>query len=75
MRLAKEAGETDLIDDVLAEKKPKKGTLDIDLDRGPKSTGSKSSLGEKPADEWFARFEGLKLLRRRFTSLTAQAQV
>lgn len=77
VRLAKEAGETDIIDDVLAEKKPRKGTLDIDidLDRGPKSASGKSSLEEKPADNWFARFEGMKLLRRRFTSLNSQAQV
>lgn len=75
VRLAKEAGETDLIDDLLAEKKPKKEPSAFELDI-PKDPGAiKPDLGSKPVTNWFARFEGMKLLRRRFSDVTATAKV
>ena len=76
VRQAKDAGEDNLVDDLLAEKTPKKkaSEFDLDLDR-PNKTGGAGKTETKPGANWFARFEGLKLLRRRFTDITAQAKV
>lgn len=76
VRRTKDAGETDLIDDILAEKKkkPKKTVPDLDLDRPLEPGIGKTEPGSKAA-HWFARFEGVKLLRRRFTDITAEAKV
>jgi hypothetical protein len=76
VRRAKDAGEDNLVDDLLAEKSPKKKPSDIDLDFDrPTKTGGAGKTETKPAANWFARFEGLKLLRRRFTDITPQAKV
>ncbi|WP_145090559.1 NHL repeat-containing protein [Anatilimnocola aggregata] len=75
VRRAKDAGEDNLIDNLLAESQPKKIAIEeFDIDK-PASGGSSPKVDVKKADSWFAKFEGLKLLRRRFTDVTSQAQI
>lgn len=74
VRRAKDAGEDTLIDDLLTEAKPPKKSIDeFDIDKPASGTAPKVEV--KKADDWFARFEGLKLLRRRFTDVTPSAKV
>lgn len=94
VRRASDAGEEDLIDDLLTAKTDKKKSDgDLDLDQPSSKTAKPKAVSEfdidKPsglgkggpklevdaAANWFARFDGLKLLRRRFTDITAQAKV
>ena len=60
----------DPLDDLL-ESKPTgpKGTPNLD------PTKKKSPINISPANDWFARIEGMRLLRRRFTPLTTEATV
>ena len=76
VRRAKDAGEDNLIDDILsAPSNKKKGPSEFDLDK-PATPGESPKLVEGPAAaKWFASFEGLKLLRRRFADLTPQAKI
>jgi hypothetical protein len=73
VRLAKDAAEDNLIDDLIAKDTPKDPT-EIDLDR-PQTGDAKPAAKANAATAWFARFEGLKLLRRRFTNVTPTATV
>lgn len=72
VRRAKDAGEDNLVDDLLAETKPKKKVDEFDIDR-PADLGP--TFAPTKGEGWFARFEGLKLLRRRFTDITPQAKI
>ncbi len=74
VRLAKDAAEDNLIDDLLT-KDASKDPLEIDLDKPAKTGEGKLGAEAKAAPGWFARFEGMKLLRRRFTNVTPQAEV
>jgi hypothetical protein len=76
VRRAKDAADDNSIDDLLSKPADKKaGPKDIDLDK-PTTGDEPSLLGESPVkDDWFASFEGLKLLRRRFTDRTPQAKI
>jgi len=73
VRLAKDAGDSNLVDDLLTSNQPKKPANDLDLVLD--SPGLKPSLDAGPASDWFASFEGMKLLRRRFTNRTPLAKV
>lgn len=73
VRKAKDAGEDNLVDDLIAETTAKEKELDgVDVDK----VGDGLNKGNTEQKEsWFARFEGLKLLRRRFADVTPQAKI
>ncbi|MDB5390610.1 MAG: hypothetical protein JWM11_6256, partial [Planctomycetaceae bacterium] len=74
VRRAKDASEDNLVDDLIAETTPKDKGLDgIDVDKV--GGGSSPKGGAEKKENWFARFEGLKLLRRRFADVTSQAKI
>ncbi len=72
VRLAKDAAEDNAIDDLLtADASQDPAEIDLDSPKSGDKPGSKATA----TAGWFARFEGMKLLRRRFTNVTPQAKV
>jgi hypothetical protein len=77
VRLATDADEPNLLDDPLALVEPKKrsGIPEFDIDAALDSSPAKTILKAAPTSKWFASFEGMKLMRRRFTNRTPLARV
>src|ERR1700682_498086 len=76
VRRAAEAADDNLVDDILATPTgKKKGLSEFDLGQPAAKSDSQKSVETRSKEDWFASFEGLKLLRRRFVDLTPAAKI